>query len=71
MSLTGLVLLQAAALTGLVIGARTVLLQLLVALPAAALVAGAGAGALAVLALVGFALGAHLRRVVAERYARP
>lgn len=71
MSLAGLLLLQVAALAGLVVGRRGVLLPLLAAVPATALLAGPEAGALALLALAGFALGARLHRLIAEQYGRP
>ena len=70
MSLIGLLLLQGAALAGLVVGRRAVVVPLLAAVPATTHVAGVEAGALALVAVAGFALGVHLHRLVAEQFAR-
>lgn len=70
MSLIGLLLLQGAALGGLAVGRRAFAVPLLATVPATTQLAGAEAGALALLAAAGFGLGAHLHRVVAEQYAR-
>jgi hypothetical protein len=69
MPLIGLVLLQGAALAGLVIGRRALIVPLLAAAPAAVALAGEEAGALALLSAVGFALGAHLHELIADHYA--
>jgi hypothetical protein len=69
-SLIGLLLLQGAALTGLVVGRRAIIVPLLATIPATIQLAGVESGALALLAVAGFALGAHLHRLIAEQYAR-
>jgi hypothetical protein len=69
-SLVGLLLLQGAALAGLVVGRRAVIVPLLATVPATTQLASVEAGALALLAVAGFALGAHLHRLIAEQYAR-
>jgi hypothetical protein len=69
-SLIGLLLIQGAALGGLVVGRRAVVVPLLAAVPATTQLAGVEAGALALFAAAGFALGAHLHRLIAEQYAR-
>jgi hypothetical protein len=69
-SLIGLLLLQGAALGGLVVGRRALAVPIVATVPATTQVAGVEAGALALLAAAGFGLGAHLHRVVAEQYAR-
>jgi hypothetical protein len=69
-SLVGLLLLQGAALAGLVMGRRAVIVPLLATVPATTQLASVEAGALALLAVAGFALGAHLHRLIAEQYAR-
>jgi len=70
MPLIGLVLIQGAALAGLVIGRRALLLPLLAAVPATVALAGEEAGALALLSAAGFALGAHLHKLIADQYGR-
>ena len=70
MSLIGLLLLQGAALAGLLVGRRALLVPLLATMPATFQLAGAEVGALALLSVAGFALGTHLHRVIAEQYAR-
>ena len=70
MSLIGLLLLQGAALAGLVVGRRAVVVPLLAAVPVTTQVAGVEGGVLAVVAVAGFALGVHLHRLVAEQFAR-
>jgi hypothetical protein len=69
-SLIGLLLLQGAALAGLVVGRRAVVVPLLATVPATTQLAGVQAGALALVAAAGFALGAHLHKLIAEQYAR-
>jgi hypothetical protein len=69
-SLVGLLLLQGAALAGLVVGRRVFVVPLLVAVPVTTQVAGVEAGALALVAVAGFALGVRLHRLIAEQYAR-
>ena len=69
MSVVGLLLLQGAALAGLMVGRRAVLPVLLAAVPPTVVVAGVEAGALALLSAAGFALGAHLHKLIAEQYA--
>jgi hypothetical protein len=69
-SLVGLLLLQGAALAGLVVGRRVFVVPLLAAVPATTQVAGVEAGALALVAVAGFALGVRLHRLIAEQYAR-
>jgi hypothetical protein len=69
-SLIGLLLLQGAAITGLVVGRRHILLPLLATVPATTQLAGMESGALALLAVAGFGLGAHLHKLVAEQYVR-
>jgi hypothetical protein len=68
--LVGLLLLQCAALAGLVVGRHAVLAPLLAAVPVATLAAGPEAGALGLLSAAGFALGAHLHKVIAEHAPR-
>ena len=68
MSLIGLLLLQGAALAGLVVGRRAFAVPLLATVPATTQLAGVEAGALALLSAAGFALGAHLHRLIAEQY---
>jgi hypothetical protein len=70
MPVLGLLLLQGAALAGLVVGRRAVVVPLLAAVPATTQLASVEAGGLALLAAAGFALGAHLHRLVAEQFAR-
>jgi hypothetical protein len=70
MSVLGLLLLQAAALAGLVVGRRAIVVPLLAAVPVTTQLASVEAGVLALLAAAGFALGAHLHRLVAEQFAR-
>ena len=70
MSLLGLLLLQGAALAGLVLGRRAVAVLLVATVPATTQLAGLEAGALALLSAAGFGLGAHLHRLIAEQYAR-
>jgi hypothetical protein len=67
-SLIGLLLLQGAALAGLVVGRRAFAVPLLATVPATTQFAGMEAGALALLSAAGFALGAHLHRLIAEQY---
>jgi hypothetical protein len=69
-SLLGLLLLQGAALAGLVVGRRAVAVLLVGTVPATTQLGGIEAGALALLSAVGFGLGAHLHRLIAEQYAR-
>jgi hypothetical protein len=69
-SLIGLLLLQGAALAGLVVGRRAFVVPLLAAVPATTQFAGFDAGALALLSAAGFALGAHLHKLIAEQYVR-
>jgi hypothetical protein len=69
MSVIGLILLQGAALAGLVMGRRGVLPALFAAVPVTVVFAGVEAGALALLAAAGFALGVHLHSLIAEQYA--
>jgi hypothetical protein len=68
--LLGLLLLQSAALAGLVVGRQAILAPLLAAVAVATLVAGPEAGALGLLSAAGFALGAHLHKVIAEHAPR-
>jgi hypothetical protein len=72
-SLVGLLLLQCAALAGLVVGRHAVLVPLLAAVSVATFAAGPEAGALGLLSGAGFALGAHLHKVIADdaRASRP
>jgi hypothetical protein len=70
MPVLGLLLLQAAALAGLVVGRRAIVVPLLAAVPVTTQLASMEAGALALLAAAGFALGTHLHRLVAEQVAR-
>jgi hypothetical protein len=69
-SLLGLLLLQGAALAGLVVGRRAVAVLLMGTVPATTQLVGLEAGALALLSAAGFGLGAHLHRLIAEQYAR-
>jgi hypothetical protein len=69
-SLVGLLLLQGAALAGLVVGRRAFVVPLLAAVPATTQAAGVEAGGLALVAVAGFALGVRLHRLIAEQYAR-
>jgi hypothetical protein len=69
-SLIGLLLLQGAALAGLVVGRRALLVPLAATVPATIQLAGVEAGALVLLSAAGFGLGAHLHRLIAEQYAR-
>jgi hypothetical protein len=66
MAVIVLMVLLAAALTGLGLGRRRAALATLAAIPACALALGPEAGALAALTTAGLAAGAHLHRVVAE-----
>ena len=66
MPLAGLLVLQAAALAGLVVGRFAMLVPLAATVPPTTQFAGPQAGALATLALAGFALGAHLHKLVAD-----
>jgi hypothetical protein len=52
------------------VGRRAVVVPLLAAVPATTQVAGVEAGALALVAVAGFALGVQLHRLVAEQFAR-
>jgi hypothetical protein len=70
MSVLGLLLLQGAALAGLVVGRRALVVPMLAAVPATTQVASVEAGALALLAVAGFALGTHLHQLIAEQFAR-
>jgi hypothetical protein len=70
MSILGLLLLQGAALAGLVVGRRAVIVPMLAAVPATIQLAGVETGALALLAVAGFGLGAHLHSLIAEQYVR-
>ena len=70
MSLIGLLLLQGAALAGLLVGRRAFLVPLLATVPVTIQLAGIEAGALALLSVAGFGLGTHLHRLIAEQYAR-
>ena len=70
MSLAGLLLLQCAALAGLVLGRHAVLVPLLAAVSVATLAAGPEAAALGALSAAGFALGVHLHKVIAEHAPR-
>jgi hypothetical protein len=70
MPVLGLLLLQGAALAGLVVGRRAVVVPMLAAVPAITQLASVEAGALALLAVAGFALGTHLHRLIAEQFAR-
>jgi hypothetical protein len=65
----GLVLLQGAALAGLVVGRGVMLAPLLAAVPVTTVIAGPEAGALGLLCVAGFALGVHLHKVIAEHAA--
>lgn len=69
MSVIGLLLLQGAALAGLVVGRRGVLPALFAAVPLTVVFAGPEAGALALMSAAGFALGVYLHKLVAEQYA--
>ena len=69
MSLAGLVVLQVAALGGLVLGRRRRLLAMALAVPVGALLAGAGGALFPLLALAGLALGAYLHDLVREDFA--
>jgi hypothetical protein len=69
-SLFGLLLLQGAALVGLLVGRRAFAVPLLATVPGAIQLAGVEAGALALLAAVSFGLGAHLHKLIAEQYVR-
>jgi hypothetical protein len=69
MPVIGLVLLQGAALAGLVVGRRGFLPAVFAAAPLTVVLAGPEAGAFALLAAAGFALGVHLHRLIAEQYA--
>jgi hypothetical protein len=68
--LLGLLLLQCTALAGLVVGRHVALAPLLAAVPVATLAAGPEAGALGLLSAAGFALGAHLHKVIADHAPR-
>jgi hypothetical protein len=68
MSLAGLVLLQVAALGGLVVGRRRLLLVPAAAVPASALLAGVEGAVLSLLALAGLGLGAHLHDLVRDDF---
>jgi hypothetical protein len=69
-SVVGLLLLQCAALAGLVVGRHAVVVPLLGAVSVATIAAGPEAGALGVLSTAGFALGVHLHKVIAEHAPR-
>ena len=70
MSVLGLLLLQGAALAGLLVGRRALVVPMLAAVPATIQLASVGAGALTLLAVAGFALGTHLHQLIAEQFAR-
>ena len=69
MSVIGLLLLQGAALAGLVVGRRGVLPAAFAAVPPTVAFAGIETGALALFAAGGFALGVYLHQLIAEQYA--
>ena len=68
MPLAGLLLLQVAALGGLVLGRRRMLLAPAAAILAGALLGGTAGSVLAALALAGLALGAYLHDLVREDF---
>ena len=69
MPLAGLLLLQVAALGGLMLGRRRLLLVPAVAVPVTAVLAGAEGAILSLLALAGLALGAYLHELVRDDFA--
>jgi hypothetical protein len=68
MTVIALLALLFGSFAGLVIGRWAAALPLAAAIPAAALLTGPEAGAVAVLAAGGLLAGVHLHRVVAEQY---
>ena len=68
MPLAGLLLLQVAALGGLMLGRRRLLLVPAVAVPVTTVLAGAEGAILSLLALAGLALGAYLHDLVREDF---
>jgi hypothetical protein len=69
MPLAGLLLLQVAALGGLMLGRRRLLLVPAVAVPVTTVLAGAEGAILSLLALAGLALGAYLHELVRDDFA--
>ncbi len=69
MSLAGLLLLQVAALGGLMLGRRRLLLVPAAAVPVTTVLAGAEGAILSLLALAGLALGAYLHELVRDDFA--